>query len=273
MGREILLSEPLSIEEYTKRRVERYNRQQGKLDVSDGYDCKECMNRGDFAEAVQRGDGWYEVYHECKCMKVRRSIWRMQQSGLSKAIKEQKLSKFQADTDWQKRMLDTANDYLRDGVSSGAWFFTGGQVGSGKTHLCTGIARELLLKGIELRYIIWEQESKRMKAIINEPEFGDEMRKIETAECLYIDDLFKPIKGEHGDIPTSAADIRLAFQLFNYRYVNRLPTIISSEKYLTEIMDLDEATGSRIYERAKGYTLTVNRDKARNQRKVNDNLI
>ncbi len=268
MGLAISSSEPVSAEDYTKRCVDRYNRQQGNLNAADGYDCKECLNRGDFAEAVRRGDGWFEVYHECRCMKIRRSIWRMQHSGLSMAIKEQKLSRFQADSEWQKRMLDAAKAYVRDGAERGAWFFAGGQVGCGKTHLCTGIARELLLKGMELRVLLWEQESKRLKAIINEPEFTGEMHKLEAAECLFIDDLFKPIRGENGDLPTSAADLRLAFQLISYRYANRLPTIISSEKYLTEIMDLDEATGSRIYERAKGYTLTVERDRSRDQRRV-----
>ena len=96
------------------------------------------------------------------------------------------------------------------------------------------------------------------------------MRALEAVRCLYIDDLFKPIRGDRGDIPASAADLRLAFQLINYRYVHRLPTVISSEKYLTEIMDLDEAIGSRIYERARGYILTVNRDAARNRRRAKD---
>jgi DNA replication protein DnaC len=50
------------------------------------------------------------------------------------------------------------------------------------------------------------------------------------------------------------ADVNLAFEILNYRYVNRrLVTILSSEKTIEEILDIDEAVGSRIFERCKGH--------------------
>ena len=42
--------------------------------------------------------------------------------------------------------------------------------------------------------------------------------------------------------------------------------IVSSEKYMFELLEYDEATSSRLYERAKGYTVNVKRDTARNYR-------
>lgn len=267
-----LSSELLTVEEYTKRSVARYNAKPGNLNETDSYNCPKCMNRGDTAKAVKRGDGWYEIYVECECMKVRRSIWRIQSSGLSKSIKEQQFKTFRVQSDWQRQMYDKARAYVSEGAAQGAWFYIGGQSGCGKSHICTAISRELLYSGRELLYVLWEQEVKRLKAIINEPEFADEMHKLEAVDTLYIDDLLKPITGDGGLMPPSAADLRILFQLINYRYVNKLPTIISSERYVSELIDLDEATGTRIYERAKGYTVSVKRDKARNQRNT-DGLI
>ena len=46
-------------------------------------------------------------------------------------------------------------------------------------------------------------------------------------------------------------------------------TIISSEKTLREILDIDEAVGSRIYEMAQGYILNISADPAKNYRMMN----
>ena len=44
--------------------------------------------------------------------------------------------------------------------------------------------------------------------------------------------------------PITQGDINIAFEIINYRYINDLITIISSELLLDEIINIDEATGS-----------------------------
>ena len=52
----------------------------------------------------------------------------------------------------------------------------------------------------------------------------------------------------------SDGDLNVAFELLNARYNARKRTIISGERTIGAIMDIDEAIGSRIYERSKnGY--------------------
>ena len=47
-------------------------------------------------------------------------------------------------------------------------------------------------------------------------------------------------------------DVNLAFEIINARYnTSGLITLISSERTLDELMRIDEATASRIYERTK----------------------
>ena len=66
--------------------------------------------------------------------------------------------------------------------------------------------------------------------------------------------------------PPTAADIKLAYEIINQRYINRAPTIISAERYLSELEDIDMAVASRIAERSRGYCLSIGRDRSKNYR-------
>lgn len=250
----------LTEEDRVRRDVEHYNGLDGDLNGDGSYDCNVCRNKGWIA-VVEDGR---EALRECRCMKTRRSVWTMKRSGLENTIRKCRFDNFRTDEPWQKQMLDTAKAYTEEGMIKGAWFFIGGAVGSGKSHLCTAVVREALLKHVEAVYVSWTQESTRIKAAITEPdEYAGMVNRLKDAELLYIDDFFKPYQ----DMPPTAADVRLAYEILNHRYVNRKPTVISSERYLDEIEDTDEATGTRIYEMSRGYMLNITRDAARNQRK------
>ena len=75
-------------------------------------------------------------------------------------------------------------------------------------------------------------------------------RELAEVPVLYIDDFFKQ-RGE-----PSAGDVNLAFALLNSRYnAKGKRTILSSELPLKQIRSIDEATGSRIWQKARGYIL------------------
>lgn len=253
--------------EIEQRKVDRFNASIGHLNKLDGYNCEACRNRGSTAVLDVVGGCIYPRYPECKCMGIRRSIQRMKASGLETIIRDNTFKTFKADAPWQKAMVDKATAYLDEGISKGAWLFFGGQVGSGKTHICTAVAGKLLYT-YPVIYVVWPQVSKKLKAMVNDAEdYAAEIGRLQDIEVLYVDDLFKPVKDDFGrTVPPTAADMRLAFELFNYRYINKLPTIISSEWTVAELVDMDEATGSRIAERTRGYCMTVARDKERNHR-------
>lgn len=51
-------------------------------------------------------------------------------------------------------------------------------------------------------------------------------------------------------------DVNLAFEFLNYRYNDLgLVTLLSTEKTVEELLDADEAVGSRVFERSRGYCL------------------
>lgn len=261
----------IALRDAEARKIERYNAEAGHLNESDGYDCPKCKNRGSIGFLDIDGDIIHPRYPECSCMAIRRSILRMKASGLENSIKDYTFKRFNARELWQQKMVDMAHRYLVDGVKDGRWLFIGGQPGCGKTHICTAVAGKLLYE-MPVIYAVWPQISKKLKAIVNEAdEYSIEVGKLQEVDVLYFDDFFKPVIEEdiHGNRrrkPPTAADLKLAFEILNYRYINKKPTILSSEWCINELADMDEATASRIAERSRDYCLAIGRDKARNYR-------
>ena len=126
-----------------KDKVEAYNRSEGTLNLEDGYSCPKCRNRGMFAYYEEGPTGYpYERYRYCDCRKTRMSIARMERSGISREdIKRQTFDKYETTEDWQVKAKEIAERYAKNSEDEyGArWLLICGQVGSGKTHLCTAV--------------------------------------------------------------------------------------------------------------------------------------
>lgn len=263
----------LSEKDIAQYKIDRMNEQQGTLS-SEIYDCHECKNRGYFfvLQERQTKEGkpiYFETYVDCKCMKIRKSVMNMKKSGLEPIIKRCTFDKYETPEEWQKKIKGMAQHFAENvDLLEKKWFFIGGGIGSGKTHLCTAIVRDLLKKGKEAKYMRWVKDGTKLKAMVNEPEYESAINEYRKADVLYIDDFFKITRDGKGNeqLPT-AADIRLAYEIIDYRYQKaELITIISSERYIAEIENIDSAVGSRIYEMTEGNAVGVARDKNRNYR-------
>lgn len=225
--------------EYEQSRADTLNAATGTLE---GYDCPICKNRGYIAEV--KDDRVVTV--RCGCMEVRNSLQRASASGLGDMLKSYTFDSYLVPEEWQRNAKRAALEYV---ANPSGWFLSSGAVGSGKSHICTAICGELLKAGRSVRYILWKDEIAQIKAFAMD---GTERRRLidplKEAEILYIDDFLKVGRGEE---PTKA-DIDIAFEIISARYNQRDSiTIISTERSLPEILDMDEALGSRIYERSK----------------------
>lgn len=244
-------SKPPSSEQYLEMRRGWENSTPGHLT---GVDCPECKNRGTITEIR---DGKYLVSVECRCMAKRRSLRRIRRSGLGDLLDCCTLENFKTVKPWQAEMKRMASDYIRH--ADGRWFAALGSVGGGKTHLCTAICGELLNAGKEVRYMLWRDESAKIKPTLTDSDKYQRMvEPLKNVEVLYIDDLFKTKDG--AEITTG--DVNLAFEIINARYIDRrLMTIISSQKTMNEIMGIDSAIGSRIFQRCKNHCVELIGDK------------
>ena len=251
-----------------KLNCELYNNSQGFQGEIDGYDCKKCQNRGDFAEMKYINNDWYEVHPLCSCMEIRKTILRLMKSGLKNIIKDYTFDKYEASEPWQNQIKNKAVEYAN---SPDGWFFIGGQSGAGKTHICTAIAGHFLNNEKQVSYMLWRDEITRLKACITDAEkYADLINGFKKIDVLYIDDLFKNGKGADGKVsPPTRSDIDIAFEILNYRVNNKeLITIISSERTIYDLLAIDEALGGRISEMSfnRGYGFNINSDKKKNYR-------
>ena len=91
--------------------------------------------------------------------------------------------------------------------------------------------------------------TKIKQNMLDEEYYKKILSKYQTADVLLIDDLYK------GKITES--DINIMFELINYRYLNYLPLIVSTEFTVDKLLDFDEAIGSRLYEMSKNYLVEI----------------
>lgn len=233
-------------QEEKKYKVLCYNNKQGDLT---GYDCPKCKNRGD-TMFIQNG---YEVYKTCSCWTIRNTIKRMEECGLGNLLSLYTFDKYEQTEDWQKDTFNKAKEFVTGDKN---WFCMLGESGSGKSHICTAISRELLKQGMDLKYMMWLDDVTVLnQSIVNNPErYEALMKELKETQVLYIDDFFK----SDNEVKPSPADIKRANEILNYRYnkarmdkSKRWVTIISSERTLDQLLSYDKALAGRIYEMTK----------------------
>ena len=248
----------LSSEEWAQMQADAYNSNEGNLNEFDGYNCNNCKNKG-YIAVVQNG---YEIHKECRCQKIRRTLRLAKKSGLGNILADFTFDKYKVEDSWQKEIKAAAQAFCED--DEARWFYIGGQVGAGKTHICTAISAHYIKAGFDTRYMLWCEESKKLKSIVNDfALYKEHIDKYKDATVLYIDDFFKTQSGEQ---PTKG-DVNLAFEILNHRLMSSEKiTIISSEKTLAELLEYDEATMSRIYQQTGNYKINIGKDLNRNYR-------
>lgn len=249
----------MSYEEYLQMMCDFQNQTVGHLT---GHDCDKCKNKG-LIFFVENGE---EKCRECECMTIRRNLQRIKESGLAAVIEKYTFDTYQTPELWQQAIKQSTLEFLD---VKGKWFYIGGQYGSGKTHICTAIVGELINRGLNARYMMWLDDSKRLKACINDDEeYYRLIHPLKTTDVLYIDDFFKAQAGPDGKmLPPTPADVSLAFEIINYRYMQPdAITIISSQYDIDGLLDIDGALGSRIYERTKGFCKIIGPDEKKNYR-------
>lgn len=207
------------------------------------------------AEWEQRKREKDEAYlrEELKRKQLERIEKELERSGLKWAIQELTFERFKADHEWQKKAKDICQKYAENPTN---WLLLSGQSGCGKTHLCTAIVGELIKKEIPVWYMLYREDIGNLKQTDDWQRREKLMNKFKKAKMLYIDDLFKGGATE--------ADIRIMFELIDYRYRNNLITIISTEQTSDSLKGIDESIAGRILQKSK--KVLINIEAGRNYR-------
>ena len=209
-----------------------------------GFHCELCNDKGYLLRTDENGIIWSR---ECPCMKRRRTGRNIRKSGVSEMLERYTFDSYIADTPLRVKIKETAKKYAN---ADKGWMIVSGRSGSGKSHICVAVCGALIERGEEMRYLSWRDDSVNLKAILNTPEYKEQVDKLIRVPILYIDDF---LKGTITD-----ADINLAFQILNGRYNDsKKRTIISTELSMEEIFSRDEAVGGRIFERSRGFIVST----------------
>lgn len=219
------------------------------------YDCSLCEDRG-YIFKIQDG---YEVAVPCECLEKKQSVEKMARSGLTEAFKQRTFKTFIVNNEWQLEAKAKAMDYSKNFKETKASLMLSGQPGSGKTHI--GVATMLRLiennTGCVYReYISMLTDLKQTS--MDEEEYIRSLEKYINPPVLFLDDF---LKGE----PT-VADRKHVYKIINTRYLKSMPMIISTEKSVKEILNWDEAIGSRLIEMCQGNVIEFPRGIENNYR-------
>lgn len=203
---------------------------------------------------VKKADG-STVFKECECSKKEKldRMWR--NSGINTENLDKTFTNFECWNQKSKELKEKATNYYlefykirKDRRNS---ILLCGNPGSGKTHIALAIANNMLKKKkLRVVYMPYRDIITKIKQnMIDEEYYRKTLSKYQLAEVLLIDDLFK------GKI--NETDINIIFEIVNYRYLNNLPLIISTEFTVDRLLDFDEAIGSRIFEMSKNYLVEI----------------
>lgn len=211
------------------------------------YECEKCRDSGWIGYDDEKG---CFCSKRCDCWAMREAKRIMRKSEISTEFQGKGFNDYDTKGNEQlEHAKAKAIEYFRqfqkiEHTRRNSILFCG-QVGSGKTHLGTAICSNLMNLNIPVIYMAYRNTVTRLKQeIVDAKEYDKDIGQYIKARVLYIDDLLK------GKITES--DINIMYEIINYRYMNNLPIIVSTEKSLEQLLDFDEAIGSRILEMCRG---------------------
>jgi DNA replication protein DnaC len=253
----------MSDEELRRFNVECYNESVGNLNEEDGIDCVICKNKG-WIQVLEDG---YEPHRHCRCWGRRESYKKAKQSGLGKYLKKTINDYETLGEGWRERCKRVVEGYIERHSHDSTWFIACGQNGSGKTLLGSIIANTLLTeKERSVMYVVWTDFIGKVKRdMMGEKanEVSVQIENVKNADVLFLDEVLK----KHNE-----TDLKYLMEIINYRYTNDKKTIITSEKLLNELIDIDEATFGRAVEKCEGFMINIPRDRKKDWRLRSLNL-
>jgi DNA replication protein DnaC len=224
------------------------------------YKCDICRDTGWTLEP-QRDAA--PLARECQCMEMDKIKRQWIEAGINPELSNLTFKNFMVWNESSKRIKDTARAYymnfdeIRRSRHNSILFC--GQVGSGKSHASIALALNFLRKGIKVLYVSYrDMMTSAKQSKFDAKNYSKIISKCQNCEVLLLDDMFKgKIDGE---------DLNIIFEIINYRYMNFLPIICSTEFTMERLLNYDEGIGSRIKEMCEGYIVEIKRDKMDNYR-------
>ena len=207
------------------------------------YTCKKCSDTGFVGTKM------------CSCLKELLITKNIKSSGMGKLIEKQSFDNFRLDLyegddiKLMEKNVETAKSYAKNFAKRRGNLLLIGGTGTGKTHISTAIAAEIIHQGFDVIYdstqnVIADFESDRFKSGYGQHESVSD--KYLECDLLILDDLGTEFMNQF--------TVSCLYNLINTRQNKGLATIISTNLSAKELAGKYEG---RIYSRIVGCDYTV----------------
>ena len=214
--------------------------------MESNYKCNKCNDKG---YTIINEDGT-EAVKFCECREITLAKERLEKSGIADRVKTNTFKTYKVDNDARNSARNICIKYITD-FNKEKSLLLQGQVGSGKTHLAIATCNKLLEK-YSVKYMSYTKDINELKFNMTDTDFyNKKISEYRNTTVLFIDDLFKGF--EKGDYSRARAELRIIYDIVNFRYDNKKAMIITTELSVNQLLDLDEALASRIIEMSRGY--------------------
>jgi len=201
-------------------------------------DCPHCGGLGYLRRDLPVGHPDFGRLEICECR--RQSVTEQVRSRLFSISRLNELDDLTFETfkprgrkglgELQSQSLEWAFNHARQYASSlNGWLLLQGGYGSGKTHLAAAIANFAVSMGVPTLFLTVPDllDTLRFAYDSTDTTFEERFEQIRNAELLVLDDF-----GTQN--ATGWAQEKL-FQIINYRYINKLPLVVTTNLALDEI--------------------------------------
>jgi DNA replication protein DnaC len=221
--------------------------------VAPGDDLPHCDKCGNKRFVVDQAGNLHPCAH---CGVAHR--WRVQSvanfSSRNRFTESQTFVTFRTDVDGQesavlRRCLRTAEKFAE--APDGKWLVIWGERGNGKSHLCAAVDNHLREAGVAVIFVTAPdlfaalRRSMDLDRTTEQESYSGRMRTFKEAQALILDDL--------GAETSSAWSEGVLFEILDFRYRNRLPTMIASN---VPPEHFDPRLASRMQDKAFSVVLT-----------------
>lgn len=225
--------------------------------ASQGSDCSQCGGLGFVIPDVEPDDPAFGRAVPCTCKaeeveaQRRKKLSRISQIG---ALSDCLFDTFIADgiglLPTHQRNLRLAYTWARDYAENPAgWLIFKGSYGCGKTHLAAAIANHQLAQAKPVLFVNVPDLLDHLRstyAPTAEAGYDERFEQVRSAPFLILDDLGTQYQ-------TEWAEEKL-YQIFNYRYNVKLPTVITTN---IDIEDMDARIRSRLADPSLSQVITI----------------
>lgn len=200
--------------------------------------CLHCKGTGFVRLDVPFGHSDFGRLHPCECQ--RHDVIQIVRNRLFNLSNLDALSHLTFENFNQKGNKNTTSEQIKSLVSAfekcrlfsqklEGWLFLQGGYGCGKTHLAAAIANFSVSMGVPTLFITVPDLLDTLRFAYNNPEttFEEKFNEIRNANLLVLDDF--------GTQNATAWAQEKLFQILNYRYINHLPIVITTNLALDSI--------------------------------------